>query len=208
MTYRDRREARADRLDGWADKRQVRGSATLATTRERADMIPFGQPILVGHHSERGHRNMLDRIDNGYRRAFEDLNKADTMHSKAANIRAAADRAIYSDDDDAIDKLRARIAELEAERDRVKAYNTTCRKGAPDLSLLTPYQRGGLETQARHMPDYHARIKQQCPPYMLSNLSGNIGKQRKRLEQLEREATTRLAGNMTNAEVWEANRNV
>jgi hypothetical protein len=148
-------------------------------------MIPFGQPMMPGHHSYKGDVSFRNKITSGYDRAFGDLNKADAMHSKAENIRAAADRAIYSDDHDAIDKLRERIAGLEAERDAVKAYNATCRKGAPNPSLLTAHQRGGLETQARHMPDYHARIKQQCPPYMLSNLSGNISTQRKRLAQLE-----------------------
>lgn len=187
MTYRDRREARADRLDGWADKREVRGSATLATTRGRADMIPLGQPILVGHHSERGHRNLLDKIDNGYRRAFEDLNKADSMRSRAEGIRSQADRAIYSDDDDAIARLRERIETLEAERDRIKAFNASCRKGAPDVTLLDDKQRGDLATVTRVCP-YQLGKGGAFPSYGLSNLSGNIGKQRARLAQLERQA--------------------
>ena len=30
---------------------------------EKNTGIPMGQPILVGHHSEKRHRNVLDRID-------------------------------------------------------------------------------------------------------------------------------------------------
>ena len=186
MTYRDRREARADRLDGWADKREVRGEATLATARARADLIPFGQPILVGHYSERGDRNYRDKITNGYRRAFEDLNKAESMRSRADGIRSAAERAIYSDDNNAIGALRARIELLEAERARIKAYNATCRKGAPDVSLLDAGQRAQLESALKYSA--HACKGGAFPGYGLSNLSGNIGKQRARLEQLERAA--------------------
>lgn len=190
MTYRDRREARADRLDGWADKRETKGTADLAQARERAALIPFGQPMMPGHHSYKGDVAYRGRIQSGYQRGFENLNKADAMHSKAANIRDAAERAIYSDDENAIEALRARIDGLEQERARIKAYNATCRKGAPDETLLTENQRQALASQARHQASYHDRIKKQMPPYAAANLSGNISKQRARLAQLERQATT------------------
>jgi hypothetical protein len=67
MTYRERRERRANRLREWADKRNVRAEAATEQARQLADLIPFGQPILAGHHSEARDRRTRDRIGNGFR---------------------------------------------------------------------------------------------------------------------------------------------
>jgi phospholipid N-methyltransferase len=65
----DRAEARAERFEEYSDKRA--GDADLARNAVAAiaDNIPFGQPILVGHHSERRARKDAERIENGMRRA-------------------------------------------------------------------------------------------------------------------------------------------
>jgi hypothetical protein len=181
-TYRERREARAERLEGWADKRESKGNAAIGTARARADLIPFGQPILVGHHSERADRNYRGKINAGFERGFADLAKADAMRSRAANITAQAAHAIYSDDADAIERLTERIDGLEAERARIKAFNVSARKGAPDVSLLDERQRADLASAQRYSP--HSCKNGAFPGYALSNLSGNISSQRKRLAAL------------------------
>ena len=119
MTYRERRAAKADRLREWADKRDAKGSAARAAADQTADMIPFGQPILVGHHSERGDRNRRDRMSRNYDKAFENTAKAADFRRRADGIEAAAETAIYRDDVDADERLTERIAEREAERDRI-----------------------------------------------------------------------------------------
>lgn len=187
-TYRERREARADRLEEWAGKREASGTAAVERAREMGAAIPFGQPMLVDHHSYRRDVNYRNRIGRTYDRGFEDLAKARGMASRAAEIRAQAEHAIYSDDDDAIVRLEARIVELEAERDRIKAFNASCRKVAGgDASLLDERQRGQLASVRTHTP-YTLGKQGQMPGYALSNLTGNIGKQRKRLEELRRRA--------------------
>ena len=45
--------------------------------------IPFGQPILVGHHSERAHRKVLERADNAMRKGIEESKKADNYRARA-----------------------------------------------------------------------------------------------------------------------------
>jgi hypothetical protein len=178
MTYRDRRMAKAERLRGWAEKRQTRAAVTLAQGEPyRHDWAFITQP---GHIPQRARMIASDE------RTYESLAKAANMRSRADGIEAQAAGAIYSDDPDVVERLRERIAELEAERDRVKAYNASCRKGSPDPSFLTERQRSGLETAERFQGDYQERRKHQLPPYVLSNLSGNIARQRERLAQLER----------------------
>jgi hypothetical protein len=186
MTYRERREARAERLRGWADKRAERAVAASDRVQSLAGVMN-GQPILVGHHSESRHRRDIARMDRSMRDSVESSQMAERMRSRADNIERAAEHAIYSDDDDAVERLRARIGGLEAERDRVKAFNASCRKGSPNLDLLDARQRQDYESCLAHSSVFLG-AKGQMPAYVLANLSGNISRQRKRLAQLERSA--------------------
>ena len=185
-TYRERRQVRAERLRGWADKRETRGQADLDRAHQLADLIPFGQPILVGHHSEGRHRRDLARIQGGMERGLDSLGMAERMRERADSIERAAQHAVYNDDTDAIERLRERIALREAERDRLKAYNTSCRKGTPDPALLTPADVESLRVVARFTP-YNLSKGGGFPAYALTNLGATIRKDRQRLEQLQME---------------------
>lgn len=211
MTFRERREARAERLRAWADRRDARSAAAFDGARTIADGIPFGQPILVGHHSETRARRDQDRIHRGMRASIEHADKADSMRSRADNIEAAADHAIYSDDPDAPERLRERIAELEAERDRITAYNRAVRKPGRGtlhdaLALLDDRQRANLQTLARVAP-YQLRANGAFPAYATSNIGGNISRARARLAGLERASEIREhAEDNAAADAYEATR--
>lgn len=187
-TYRERREARAERLRGWSDKRAVKADAALTRARAMGDAIPFGQPILIGHHSEGRDRNYRARINSTTARGYEHQDKSESMAAKAANIESALKSSIYSDDANAVPALEARVAQLEAERDAIKAYNASARKGAPDTSHLSTKQKLELEQARRHMPFSMGKTKNQYPDYGLTNLTGNIARNRKRLAQLKAKA--------------------
>lgn len=197
MTYRERRERRAERLREWAEKREAKSAQAFAGVRRIADGIPLGQPILVGHHSERRHRRDIARIDSGMRRGVEHEQKAREMSSKAAEIDRQAERAIYSDDADAVEQLEARITGLETERARVKAVNVAVRKHGflrlvqadPPFVLTEDEKREFLQLM-RLCPYHHVEVKG-WPSYHLSNLGGNISRQRARLEQLRETAAQR-----------------
>lgn len=179
MTYRERREAKADRLRGWAEKRETDAAASLAAEPAyRDDWAFITQP---GHIPARSAMNRRDE------RRHESLTKAASMSARADSIEAQAAHAIYSDDDDAIPRLRERIAGWEAERARIKAYNASCRKGARNVKLLDEKQQAELASIARVAP-YQLRDNGAAPAYWSANLSGNINRQRKRLAQLERAA--------------------
>lgn len=184
-TYCERREARADRLRDWAGKREAKAESDYEQAARMADAIPFGQPILIGHHSEGRDRRYRDRIGSAMDRSVESQRKADSMNSRAATIEAQLAGSIYSDDEDAVERLQERIAGLEAERDQIKAYNATCRKGSPDTSLLTEQDKKCLLSVLKYTP-YQSKGGA-FPSYHLSNLTGNITRNRKRLEQLLRE---------------------
>lgn len=67
----DRAEQRADRFDDYADRRQDEANRAHDAVQSICDGIPMGQPILVGHHSERHARKDAERIDNGMRKAVK-----------------------------------------------------------------------------------------------------------------------------------------
>ncbi len=180
MTYRERRERRVERLRGWADTRQERAAATFKADEVYRSDHAFN--FQSGHIPERA--RVIARTD----RAFESLRKAERMDSRAENIEAQLASAIYSDDSDAVEALRARIANLEAKRDRVKAFNVTARKGQPDESLLTEQERASLDSERRFSGAYMERRKGQFPAYHLANLNGNINRNRERLRALEARA--------------------
>lgn len=172
MTYRERRERKAERLRGYAEAREAKQPQLWAAAdpTEAGTGIPFGQPILVGHHSERRHRNAIAKVDRAMRVAVENSRKAESMSARADEIDRQADVAIYDDDPDAIERLEERIAKLEAERDRRKAANAAYRKAHRDeLKAMGTYDR------SQAVP---------FPSYSLSNLGGRISTDRKRMARI------------------------
>lgn len=183
MTYRERRQRKIERLQEWADKREEKAENSFDRASALTEHIPFGQPILMGHHSEHNHRRTLERSDHAMARGFEHQQQAADMRQRAATIAGQLDRSIYSDDPDAIEQLEARIADLVAQGERIKAYNASCRKGQPDPTLLDEKQRRDIAGTIRVGM---AGDKGQFPGYALSNLNGNINRNKKRLAALKR----------------------
>lgn len=67
----DRAEERAERFDDYSEKRKADADRAHAAVSAIADNIPMGQPILVGHHSEKHARRDAEKIENGMRRAVK-----------------------------------------------------------------------------------------------------------------------------------------
>lgn len=129
--------ARRDR----AERRVVRLHAAAAERFDAAHRhvagIPMGQPILVGHHSERRHRRDLERHDSKMRQGLELLREAE--HAERSVGRAGY--AISSDDPEALDALGAKLAELEASRERMKRANAAWRRGRGDATASVAAMR-------------------------------------------------------------------
>lgn len=185
MSYRERRERRAERLREWAEKRAQRAAASFKAAHDGIAGIPAGQPILVGHHSEKRHRRDLARHDARMRAGIESEQKAATMTSRASEIERQLDTSIYSDDADAIERLREKLEALEAERERIKAINAAIRKrGLAACGVeLSEQEKRELLSIAQHQP-YYEPEKNGYPAYKLQNLGGNITRTRKRIAEL------------------------
>ncbi len=82
--------ARADALAARAEAKSASASDSFQASRDAIAGIPAGQPILVGHHSERRHRKDLDRSDRHGQRSLQAHTEA---QSAARRSEAAASRA-------------------------------------------------------------------------------------------------------------------
>ena len=88
----DYSEERAEHYQERADKAEARRAVAHQKADTIAGMIPFGQPILVGHHSERRHRRDLDRIDRNMRTAIEEGKKAEHLRDRVEASLAQQER--------------------------------------------------------------------------------------------------------------------
>jgi len=156
-SYEEKQAARAERYRELADKAKKQSNAAYERSNNLADAIPFGQPILVGHHSESRHRRDIDKIHNSMRKSIELSEKAEYYKNKVKSIEN--NNSISSDDPEAIVKLKEKLEKLEAKRTTYKEHNKKARKE-------------GTES---------------LPSWALSNISQNIRSVKKRIEYLERQ---------------------
>lgn len=90
---------RAERMEEHAENAAKRAAQAF----DRADLsegksgIPFGQPILVGHHSERRHRRAIERADNAMRKGIEETDKAAYFERRAENAAYTASQSDLTD---------------------------------------------------------------------------------------------------------------
>jgi hypothetical protein len=189
--YELKQAERKARLEDHAAKLSQSATSTLAQARRMGSAIPFGQPILIGHHSETRDRNYRARITGKMGKGFALMDKASHYANKAASV---GHGGISSDDPDAIEKLRVQLASAEKMQDLMKKANACIRKNdrAGMLAL------GFSEEQADELfkPDFCNRIG--FPSYRLSNNNSNIRRIQDRIEELEaRQAKTdkEVAGN-------------
>lgn len=86
----ERAEERADRFEDYSEKRAQDADRAREGVSRIADNIPLGQPILVGHHSERHARKDAQRIENGIRKAVQMWDTSKYWISRAKGAVAAA----------------------------------------------------------------------------------------------------------------------
>ncbi|KDP00079.1 hypothetical protein MAV100_26270 [Mycobacterium avium subsp. hominissuis 100] len=104
---------RVDALNTKAERRSAAADAAWEAEKHARDLLPpLGQPILVGHHSERRHRKAIERADTAIRKAFDATDAAEETTRRAA---AAAETTAFRYSPSVI---RRRIRRLEAEQRR------------------------------------------------------------------------------------------
>lgn len=191
--YNERKEARIEKYLALASGNKTEAERLMRVADREASAIPFGQPILVGHHSEGRDRRYREGIHRKMTASIEADKRAEYYEALARS--AESNQAISSDDPEALQKLNTKLAALRAHQDRMKAVNAAIRQAmrkdgdeaknkflrevlgvteAGAVKLLTPGVFGGFG----------------IPAFQLQNNLGRIAQVKKRIEALERiEAT-------------------
>lgn len=194
-SYEEKVERRRERLEAKADRLRGEGRSLYDRAHKMASVIPFGQPILVGHHSEKRDRNYRGKIHNTFGKAFETMKAGDEAAGKAASVGTGG---ISSDDPDAVTKLEAELAGLEAEQAKMVAVNKAFRKGdnAAVLALGVPASVLAIwNSPATSIWD------KGYPSYRMSNNNANIRRIKQRIEVLKRNATRETKETLHNSGV-------
>ncbi|MBN8708012.1 MAG: hypothetical protein BGO12_10760 [Verrucomicrobia bacterium 61-8] len=127
-----RASERAERFENYSENRAKDAEQAHKQVTSILEHIPFGQPILVGHHSEKRARKDVERIDNGMRKS---VRMWDTSKYWAGRAEAAILDAKYKEQPD----VRARrIKKLEAEERKKQ------RTKAESERLVTAWSKSGL----------------------------------------------------------------
>lgn len=191
MTRRERLERKIEKREQWAESATAKATQAYQTSQSLVENIPFGQPILVGHHSEKRHRRTLDRSWNAMGKSFEMTKLAEHHEQKAAGLEYQLAHTIFSDDPDAVENIEARIRANEEKRERMKLVNKLYRKG--DAEGLASVGLN-LETLRESLKTAYSWCQQPHPAYELSNLGGRITADKKRLESVKhQQARTQAA---------------
>ena len=115
----ERAEERAERFEDYSGARRADAESARKAVSAIADNIPFGQPILVGHHSEKHARRDAEKIDSGMRKTIK---MCDTANYWSARAHGALRAAKYKE----LPGVRhRRIKGLESEKRKVEKNRET-----------------------------------------------------------------------------------
>lgn len=206
--YEKKQEARKQRLQDRAEKTTQEAQQFLGEAKRRASFIPFGQPVLVGHHSEGKDRRYRDGIHRLHVRGVALHEKAEDIARKAE---AVGTGGISSDDPDAILKLKSQLKSAVEAQEHMKSANKLIRKHKTDEDRVAALiEIGFSEVEASKLVkgDFCGRVG--FPSYALQNNNANARRIELRIKELEKLAEKQFvevaASNYTYREVPEDNR--
>ncbi|MEC5143113.1 DUF3560 domain-containing protein [Chitinophaga sp. 212800010-3] len=179
--YHERKQRRIDYAREQAAKSEQESTRRYNTADEISSFIPPGQPILVGHHSEKRHRRDLEKINNNMRKSIEATQKAAYYEDKAESIEK--NTAISSDNPDALDLLKNKLERLTAMQEFMKLTNKYIKKGDKAAFLQLP---GATEALWTELTSATSRWDIGYPRYRLSNNNAVIRTTKQRIAQLEK----------------------
>ncbi|GEP89673.1 protein of unknown function [Chitinophaga terrae (ex Kim and Jung 2007)] len=178
--YHQRRQNRIAFAKAQAEKNERASDSFYNAAKHISIFIPPGQPILVGHHSEKRHRREQKKIDNNMRKSYEASDKAIYYEDKAKNIEK--NHTISSDNPDALELLHQKLNDLTALQEFMKSANKAIRKNDKAAFLKIPKATDAM-WEKLNTPDWIGR--KGFPDYKLTNNNSVINNTRKRIASLE-----------------------
>jgi len=177
--YQEKIQEKKASIERSIKEAEMKSTAYSEKAREISEFIPLGQPILVGHHSEKKTRGSYKKINNNSKRAFDEHKKAEYYKEKLETVGKSG---IHSNDPDAIKKLQHKLNGLRDWQEKMKAANKALRKN--DDNAL--YELGFTEKEIKSLkkPDFCGAIGYRS--YELSNNNAEIKRISNRISDLEK----------------------
>lgn len=186
MSRQEKRQERAERFRELSRKANSESNAAFNRSRSMSECIPFGQPILIGHHSEGRDRRFREKIHNTMGKGVELSRKADYYAQKAEA--AENNTSIYLEDEDSVERLQEKVDKIEKLQEAMKATNKILQsKKLTDVMKVEALQALGYTEQtavAALEPDRFNQVG--FPSYKLTNNNARLKSAKERLEKAKR----------------------
>jgi hypothetical protein len=150
--FAHRRATRVYWLKRKAAEKRLESARLRARSHDMGSTRPLGQPLVGSPQRRRAQARAIDRANRVDDKAHEAYNEAQELDRRAKA--AERNRSIYRTDPRSVEKLRAKLAKLEAQRDAFKK----ARAARPTFPLLNYRAPDGIEVENRyhdqndHMP--------------------------------------------------------
>lgn len=129
----DRADSRTEALEAKAERLDQRADALYNDYRQRAERIPFGQPILADHHSANRDRRYRERMIRKADQSFETRTAAESAGERAEAAEAnQRHRLNGATTERRIDKLEAEQRQLQRKLDGRRRTVSKGTDGQPD----------------------------------------------------------------------------
>jgi hypothetical protein len=185
--FAEKKERRVERLNKRADSRGASGRAKLNRADQLTERIPMGQPILVGHHSERRHRNTITKAQDLTRSGIGELREAEELRRRAEA--AETNTAISSDDPEAITKLEARVVSLKEAHEKMVAGNKAIRLAKGNVEKAVAALKAlGFDAAPNKGPLFILAPRLGFVGFNLAGSTADIRRNEQRIEELKGKA--------------------
>ena len=177
--YDDKLQARKDRYTELAEKAAKDSAAAAQRSRDMISAIPMGQPILVGHYSEKRDRAYREKAWDKLGQSVKLADKANYYEGKADSVGKAG---ISSDDPNAIAKLGQKYKALKRQQAMMKDANKIIRSKVDDAEKIKKLQEIGVSDEVAHKlitPDFMGRTG-----YADYKLTGNTAEMRRIIDRV------------------------
>ena len=188
-SYEERQQERKEIYLQLAEQAKRESSAVWSEADKMAEAIPMGQPILVGHYSERADRAYRDRIDRKHHKAVELDNKAEYYRQKAESVGSGG---ISGLDPDAVAKLEKELEKRIEEQEHMKAANRAVKMKDIEKGNAKLREMGYTDSNISELrkPDFCGRIG--YPDYMLQNNNASIRRIKERIAELKAQSENEM----------------
>lgn len=148
-SLRERAKQREERFKSYQENRKVDAESAYNHVKEIQKHSEPGQPILIGHHSEKKARRDAKQIENGMRRTVKMWETSEYWEDRAEGV---VEHANYKDRPDV--RIR-RIKNLEAEK---RKFTRFIKKSEACIKLWTNPDKELTWERARDIANYYDHI--------------------------------------------------